>query len=429
MTRTLAQWLEHIQALHPVAIDMGLARVREVAARGVPLRPARVVITVGGTNGKGSTVALLDAMLRAAGHRVGAYTSPHLFRYEERVRIDGVPIAGEALSASFARVEAARGDTGLTYFEFGTLAALDAFARASLDVAILEVGLGGRLDAVNLVDADLAVLTTIDLDHQEFLGRDRESIGFEKAGILRAGAPAVLGDLDPPRSVLDHAVRIGAPVLRFGHDFGYEDLPIAPGDGESAATWRWRDRAGRRLDLPEPALSAPVQAVNASVAIAALSALAARLPVSDSALAAGVSQARVPGRLQRVAGTPEVVVDVAHNPQAAREVARWLARERRAVRIVYGALGDKDVAGVAAALAPHATGWHLGGLERDTPRGLTATDLCARIGPHVAGRPVTMHATVLDALADARGVSRADERVLVIGSFFTAAAALSELCK
>ncbi|KGO97578.1 bifunctional folylpolyglutamate synthase/dihydrofolate synthase, partial [Novilysobacter defluvii] len=265
---TLAEWLEYIERQHLKSIDMGLERVREVAARMGLARPAERVVTVGGTNGKGSTVAFLEAIAREAGWRVGCYTSPHLLAYNERVRIDGHQAGDQELVGAFEAVEAARGDTALTYFEYGTLAALWLFERAGLDLAVLEVGLGGRLDATNLVDADVAVITTVDLDHQDWLGSDREAIGREKAGIARAWRPLVLGDDDPPSSVLGHAYAIGASAVRIGCDFFFD---AAPGDA-APGHWRWRE-VGYEVDLPRPGLEAPTQLRNAAVAIAALRAL------------------------------------------------------------------------------------------------------------------------------------------------------------
>src|SRR5690606_29422750 len=311
--RNLADWLAYIETRHPRAIEMGLERVREVAARLGLGRPAAQVVTVGGTNGKGSTVAFIEAIARAEGWKVGAYTSPHLLRYTERVRIDGAEAGDDELAGAFAAVESARGDTPLTYFEYGTLAALWLFQRSDLDLAVLEVGLGGRLDAVNVVDPDVAVITTVDVDHVDWLGSDRETIGQEKAGIARAWKPLVLAEIDPPSSMLRHAYAIGANAIRSGSDFFHEPA----GEGQ----WQWRE-VGAELLLPDPVLAAPVQRANAAAAIAALRALP-RSP-SDAACAAGVAAARVPGRLERFERDGvEVVVDVAHNPQAARELAAW----------------------------------------------------------------------------------------------------------
>lgn len=433
MTRTLADWLSYIERIHPRSIDMGLERIRIVAGRLALSRPAKQVVTVGGTNGKGSTVAFIEAIARAAGWKVGAYTSPHLLAYNERVRIDGADVADADLVAAFEAIEAARGDTQLTYFEYGTLAALWLFERAQLDLAILEVGLGGRLDATNLIDADVAVITTVDLDHQDYLGDDREAIGAEKAGIARAWKPLVLGDDDPPSSVLGHAYRIGAPTWRIANDFFFQTL--APGidaDGNALpAQWRWRE-VGRRMDLPMPRLAAPVQLRNAAVAIAALRALPkAPGALPKAAIAEGVATAHVGGRLQRFERDGmDLVVDVAHNSQAARALAAWLQASPPAGRThaVFAALTDKDVAGVVKALAPDIAHWHLAGLADAGPRGGGVDGLAARLdGTAAAGG--SRHATVREALEHALAQAGPGDRVLVFGSFHTAAAALEHLAR
>ncbi len=414
---TLADWLAHIEGQHPSAIVMGLDRVREVAGRLALDRPAVRVITVAGTNGKGSTVAFIEAIARAAGWRVGAYTSPHLLRYNERVRIDGQDADDAALVAAFEAVDAARGRTPLTYFEYGTLAALWLFQRASLDLAVLEVGLGGRLDAVNVVDPDVAVITTVDIDHTEWLGVDREAIGAEKAGIARPWKPLVLGEIDSPSSMLQRAYLIGANALRLGSDFFHE--PVDEGH------WRWRE-VGAELILPMPQLAAPVQRANAATAIAALRALEAELP--EQAFAAGVASATLPGRLQRFQrGEVEVLVDVGHNPQAARELSAWLAAQpgEGTTSAVFAALADKDAVSIVQALAPQVQRWHLAGLV-GLARGQDAQTLAARLSGTTAAQG-EQHVDVATALAHAVSVAAPGDRVLVFGSFHTAAAALDAL--
>ena len=415
----LAGWLDYQQRVHPRAIELGLDRVRAVWQRlGAP-RPAPTVVTVGGTNGKGSTVAFLEAMLRADGRHVGAYTSPHLLRYNERVRIDGVDAGDDVLVTAFERIEAARGDIALTYFEYGTLAALllfadVKFAEAKLDVALLEVGLGGRLDAVNIIDADAAIVTTIDIDHQDWLGNDRDSIGREKAGVFRTGKPAIVGDADAARGLLDAAEALGADMRIAGRDF-FVDI------GEDG--WRWTSGAVA-LALPHPALDAPCQHANAAAAIAALHALRDRLGWNADAIARGVAQARVGARLQRFASAPELVVDVAHNPQAARVLARWLAAHpaRGRTIAVFGALGDKDVRGIVEPLAVAIDAWHLAGLVKDSPRGLRSGALGELVrGVDVAG----VHDDAASALEAAFDGAGAGDRVVAFGSFFIAAAALT----
>jgi dihydrofolate synthase/folylpolyglutamate synthase len=432
MTRTLAEWLSYQEQVNVRSIELGLDRVRAVWQRMGAAAPAPRVITVGGTNGKGSTVALLEAMLRAAGMRVGSFTSPHLMHYNERVRVDGIDADDATLTASFERIESARlapthdaakqTNIPLTYFEFGTLAALDIFSRADLDVAILEVGLGGRLDAVNIVDADVAVVTTVDLDHMDWLGPDRDSIGREKAGVARAGRPVIVGEIDPPAGLLDALAGIGANVQRAGIDFSVERLDTG---------WRWRHRDGLAMVLPDPALVAPVQYANAATAIAALRALFAddvSLPPKDffAAVSLGLQSVRVPARLQSLGGDPVLLVDVGHNPQAARALAQWLdAQPPARVHAVYGALADKDVAGVLAALGQRIDHWHLAGLDADTPRGLSVTDLVQRLGQALPDASFDAHADVAGALAAARECTQPGERLLAFGSFFVASAVLA----
>ncbi len=418
--RTLSEWLDDIQTRHPKTIAMGLERVRAVAGRMALDKPARHVITIGGTNGKGSTVAFVEAIARAAGWRVGAYTSPHLLRYNERVRIDGDDADDASLVAAFEAVEAARHETLLTYFEYATLAALWLFARSDLDLAILEVGLGGRLDAVNIVDPDVAVITTVDLDHQDWLGDSIEAIGAEKAGIARAWKPLVLGDDDPPSSVLGHAYAIGASAVRIGCDFFFER------DEDDGERWRWRE-IGCELELPMPRLAAPVQLRNAAVAIAALRALPVDLP--EAAFVDGVRGTRIAARLQRFERDGvEIVVDVGHNPQAARALATWLEATPVAgpTHAVFAALGDKDIAGVVAALAERIDRWWLAGLDDAGPRGLTVDAFAERLAGTAAAAGARL-ISVAEALAAARRETPAGARILVFGSFHTAAAALDAL--
>ncbi len=410
---TLEQWLAHIEQQHTQPIAMGLERVREVAARMRLARPGKHCIVVGGTNGKGSTVAFIEAIARAAGWKVGAYTSPHLLAYNERVRIDGADADDATLVAGFNAVEDARGDTALTYFEYGTLCALWVFGQAGLDLAVLEVGLGGRLDAVNIVDADVSVITTVDIDHADWLGGDRETIGTEKAGIIRGWKPVILGEIDPPSSVLRRAYVLGANAIRFGSDFFAEPI--------DAGRWRWRD-VSLRLELPQPALWAPVQRDNAATAIAALRALDRAVP--RAAWARGIAEAQVAGRLQRFERDGvEVLVDVGHNPQAAAVLAAALQARPAAGRTlaVYAALADKDAPGVVAALQGRIDRWHLAGLEG--ARGQSAARLRDRLaGTAAAG--ATVSANVEQALASALEQARRGDRVLVFGSFHTVAEAL-----
>lgn len=417
---TLDEWLDYQQRIHALGVDLGLDRVRAVWQRMGAPSVARHVITVGGTNGKGSTVAFLEAMLAAAGQRVGCYTSPHLMRYNERIRMAGIDAGDAALVESFERIELARGEISLTYFEFGTLAAFDLFSRADLDVAVLEVGLGGRLDAVNLIDADAVVITTVDLDHVEWLGPDRDSIGREKAGIARRDRPAIVGELDPPEGLLDALDKQGAQVERAGRDFRVE---------REAHGWRWLHRDGTTLALPDPELAAPVQYANASSAIAALHALGIFDPAQLARMsAAGMHLPHAPARLQWLGGDPALIVDVGHNPQAARALAEWLdAQPPVRVHAVYGALSDKDVGGVMAALGARITHWHLASLDKDTPRGLPASVLAGVLHQVQPDASYDTYADVPHALAAARSAARHGERVLAFGSFFVASAVLAQV--
>ena len=417
----LSQWLEYQQSLSSKPIEFGLDRIRQVAARLELGKPARYVISVAGTNGKGSTVTFAEGIARAAGYRVGSYTSPHLLHYNERVRIDGVPVSDDALIAAFEAIEAVRGETLLTYFEFGTLAALWLFARESLDLVVLEVGLGGRLDAVNLIDADVAIITTIALDHTEYLGNDRESIAHEKAGILRAGKPAVIAELDPPDALIRDAKRLGASLIRVGRDYRHHQ--VAGGDG-----WIWQDDHGS-LNLPYPGLGAPAQMANAAAAIAALRALGPALSFSEKAIAKGVASARLAGRMQVIPGPVEIVLDVAHNPQSAQQLATWLQehRARGATLAVFAALADKDVANEVAALMGQIDLWHLAGLAEASGRGQPVDVLWQKVGALLSRSLVMRHATVTAALAEAQRTAQAGDRIVVFGSFYTVAEAVSVL--
>ncbi len=418
MKRSLSDWLDYQQKIHPRDIELGLDRVREVWNRMGAPPAAPIVITVGGTNGKGSTVAFLEAMISAAGKRVGCYTSPHLLRYNERVRVLGEDVADTLLVDAFERIDSAREEIPLTYFEFGTLAALWIFSQQSLDVAVLEVGLGGRLDAVNIVDADAAIVTTIDLDHQDWLGNDVDTIGREKAGIFREGRPAIIGMREPPRGLLEAAQRSGARVLRAGSDF--EALL-----GEQR--WLWMSGA-TVLELPLPTLVAPVQINNAASAIAALYALSPRITWDAAAIAIGVREASLAARMQRFtkSGAADLVIDVGHNPQAARVLAHWLQGNPSARTVaVFGALSDKDVGGIVAPLIGLIERWMIGGLDGETSRGLSAQALRERAGAAFADSRVSQHRTIVDALDAAASSLRVDEKILAFGSFFVAAAALT----
>lgn len=456
MKRTLADWLAWQEQLHPQAIDLGLDRVAAVARRLDVLRPAPVVISVAGTNGKGSTVAMLESILRTSGRRVGAYTSPHLIRYNERIRIDGREASDDELCAAFERIDAARGDISLTYFEFGTLAALDLMRCAPLDVALLEVGMGGRLDAVNVVDADCAIVTSIGLDHQQWLGDDREAIGREKAGIFRTGRPAVCADPDPPASLVAAARECAAALYLPDRDF----RAVSREDG----LWDWRCGDAAIEGLPPPALAGGFQLRNAAAAITALhlsclgqphraktptgAAKAAidgrqELPFAaaaaptgipfcgDARLAAavpeGLAGVSLPGRFQRLAERPEIIADVAHNPDSAAALAALLAEHPTPGRsiAVFAVLADKDLDGIVAPLAGCFSAWHVAGLP-GVARAEVPEPLAVRLALRV-GVPVTPHADVAAALVAAREQACLADRVIVFGSFHTVGAAMASL--
>lgn len=418
--RTLDDWLAYIERLHPQTIEMGLQRVETVRAR-LDIRFGCPVITVGGTNGKGSTCAMLQAVLTQAGYRVGLYASPHLHRFNERARIDGDMLPDEALVRAFELVEQARGDVRLTYFEFTTLAILHLFAEAGLDAVILEVGLGGRLDAVNVIDADVAIVTNVDIDHVDYLGDTREAIGFEKAGIFRSGRTAICGDPQPPESLLRHAQAIGADLRLTGRDFS------CSGDG---MTWSCQGTglALGRLERFErfdyPSLPGEHQIANASLALAALGALASRLPVGEQAVRAGLRLANVPGRFQVLPGRPAVILDVAHNPHAAAVLADNLRRmgSQGATHAVFGAMADKDVDGVIAAMRNAVGRWYA--CDLPLARAATASQLKDRLmAAGVAENSVAVFGSPQEALAAAKSVAGENDKILIFGSFWTVAGA------
>jgi dihydrofolate synthase/folylpolyglutamate synthase len=416
---TLPAWLAMLETMHPKAIDMGLERVAQVKER-LGIRFDCPVITVGGTNGKGSTCAMLESILLQAGYRVGLYTSPHLLDFNERARIDGEPVSDDALIASFATVEAKREDVSLTYFEFTTLAILRLFAEANLDVVILEVGLGGRLDAVNVIDADVAIVTSVDIDHTDYLGDTREKIGFEKAGIFRSGKTAICGDPVPPQSLIDHANAIGADLWLFGRDFNYS------GDKQQ---WNFGGRAQRRNSLGYPSLRGANQLLNASAALAALETLRHRLPVGAQEVRNGLVMVDLPGRFQVLPGRPSVILDVAHNPHAAATLAQNLDNMgfHPYTYAVFGAMQDKDIDGVIAQLKDRIDHWCVTDLP--LPRAATATQLKSKLldagivpkDQAGAERTIETFASPAAAFANARSRAGENDRIVVFGSFLTVA--------
>jgi len=416
--RTLADWLAHCERLHPKSIDMTLARVDAVRER-LGLRFGVPVVTVAGTNGKGSSCAMLEAIALAAGWRVGLYIKPHLVHFEERCRVGGAPVAAAELLPHFAAVEAARGATALTYFEFTTLAILHLLAERPLDLVILEVGMGGRLDAVNTIDADCALITSIDLDHMAYLGPDREAIGGEKAHVMRGGRPVVVSDPLPPATVLEHARAVGADLWLVGRDYAHS------GDRQQ---WSWRGRALRHHALAYPALRGANQLVNAAGVLAVFEALRARLPVSAQAVRQGLATVELPGRFQIVPGQPVLVLDVAHNVQSVATLAVNLDQMGYYPRThaVFGAMQDKDLAGLLARIAPLVDAWQV--CDLDTPRAAAAAQLAQAVRAASAGRAVAVaeHAGPAQALAAALAGADPADRIVVFGSFYTVGGVLKD---
>jgi len=420
--RTLGDWLAYLEQLHPSAIDMGLERSQAVASRMRLAKPAPRVITVTGTNGKGSTCAFLASLLRAQGLNVGVYSSPHLLRYNERVQVNGVEASDAALCEAFAAVEAGRGDISLTYFEMGTLAAFWLFAHAGLDAVVLEVGLGGRLDTVNLVDADIALVTSIGVDHADYLGDTRESVAFEKAGIFRQGAPALCGDLNPPQPLLDKARELSCPFFLRGRDF---DLAMT----EQHWQWRGSDAQAHPVELRDlPLLDLPME--NAALALQAY--LLMGLPWDAGQISDALQATRIVGRLDRrqfdwQGKRLNLLLDVGHNPHAAQYLAERLARRPVAGRrlAVFGLLADKDLDGVVAALDASVQQWAVTPL--DSPRSRTAAQLQEALQRH--GAAVQAYGSVAAALEGQAAQATADDEILLFGSFFCVAEALQWLAR
>jgi dihydrofolate synthase/folylpolyglutamate synthase len=419
---TLPDWLALLESRHAEThIDMGLTRVRTVKERmGLAFRCP--VIMVAGTNGKGSTCAMLESILLRAGYRVGLYIKPHFLDFNERARINGENASDEALVSAFDVVESKRGDIGLTYFEFTTLAILHLLSTAQIDVAILEVGLGGRLDAVNVVDADVSIVTSIDIDHKDYLGDTREEIGFEKAGIFRPGKPAICSDPVPPRTLIDHAEKIGADLWLIGRDFNYQ------GDKQQ---WAYGGRGQRRVGLAYPALRGANQLLNASAALAALEALRLQLPVGAQEVRTGLALVELPGRFQVLPGRPTTVLDVAHNPHAAAALAQNLSNMgfHRYTYAVFGIMQDKDIEAVIDHLAPVIDHWCVAALP--SPRSSDPAALAAQLEARrpAGAKPdefsVATFADPATAFADATSRAGQDDRIVVFGSFYTVAGVMA----
>ncbi|GAB2881909.1 bifunctional tetrahydrofolate synthase/dihydrofolate synthase [Paraburkholderia jirisanensis] len=424
---TLDAWLTHLETAHPVGIDMGLARISRVRDA-LQLSFACPVITVGGTNGKGSTCAILESILLRAGYAVGCHTSPHLLSFNERARLNGVNASDADLLPHFEAVEQARVSLpdapSLTYFEFTTLAIMHLFASRGLDAVIMEVGLGGRLDAVNILDTDCAIITSIDIDHTEYLGDTREKIALEKAGIFRAGTPAICADPLPPQTLIDHATSIGADLWLFGRDFRYEGQA-----GSERQQWSYIGRTLRRSALAYPALRGANQLINTSAALAGLEALRERLPVSAQDIRLGLANVELPGRFQVLPGKPAIVLDVGHNPHAAAVLAQNLGNMGYFpyTYAVFGSMRDKDIAGVIGHLKGEIDHWCVTGLP--TPRGASTQQLADAL--HEAGvndnadSSITRFDSPAEAFQDALKRASDNDRIVVFGSFFTVAGVMA----
>ena len=417
---TLKGWLDWQESLHPLAIDLGLERAARVFHALNPRCIKPLTITVAGTNGKGSCIAYLEAIYRAQGYRVGAYSSPHILKYNERIKIDGTPVSDELICEAFARIESVRGDTSLSYFEFGTLAALDIFRHSDLDVQLLEVGLGGRLDAVNIVDPDVALITSIGIDHVDWLGATREAIGLEKAGIFRANTPAVVGDCDPPRSLLQSAADKNAKLYCIDKDFGFK---------KQATTWDWFGGDRHISGLPEPGLKGEHQYRNASAAILAVDMLSQSLPVSAESIRTGLKNCRLLGRFQLINDKIPVLLDVGHNPDAVKTLLAYLAMTfpDKRIHAVFSMMKDKDIAAVLEIMNPVVYDWFFAPL--DNPRA-ASEPLMREIFSHSSATRVSFGYTgFAEAFNAAKNQAQADDLLLVFGSFFLVSDCLNEFEK
>ncbi|MGR9099932.1 MAG: bifunctional tetrahydrofolate synthase/dihydrofolate synthase [Gammaproteobacteria bacterium] len=409
---TLQGWLKWQETLHPKTIDMGLERVGRVYRALNPKHIKPVTVTVAGTNGKGSTIAYLETIFREQGYRVGAYTSPHILEYNERITVDGKPVSDDLICASFERIEEVREETSLSYFEFGTLAALDIFYRSDLDVQLLEVGLGGRLDAVNIVDADVALITSICIDHCDWLGETREAIGREKAGIYRENSPAVIGDPDPPKSLLECAEAVRVPLSRIGRDFTFEI---------NSSNWDWRSGDKILSSLPFPALQGNHQFRNAASALQALKLIEGMLPVSEDSIRRGLENVRLDGRFQSISGDCEILLDVGHNPQAARVMVEFLKEHypNKRIHAVFNMMRDKDFKGVIETMKSVIYDWYIAPLKN--PRTAEERDMLDAFRACSVDNVFSGFSGFSDAFAAAKSDIEKDDLIIVFGSFFLVA--------
>jgi dihydrofolate synthase/folylpolyglutamate synthase len=417
---SLKGWLDWQESLHPLAIDLGLERAAQVFHALNPdcLKPP--TITVAGTNGKGSCIAYLEAIYRAQGYRVGAYSSPHILKYNERIKIDGKPVSDELICEAFARIEAVRGNTSLSYFEFGTLAALDIFCRSGLDIQLLEVGLGGRLDAVNIVDPDVSLITSIGIDHVDWLGNTREAIGREKAGIFRANTPAIVGDCDPPKSLLQSAIDKDARLYCIDKDFGYK---------KQTTTWDWFAGDRHICQLPEPGLKGEHQYRNASAVIAAVEVLAESLPVSDKSIRIGLKNSHLLGRFQLINDKIPILLDVGHNPEAVKTLVDYLNMTFPGKRIhaIFSMMKDKDIASVLQIMSPVVYDWFFAPLAN--PRAATEPVMREIFSQSSVTRVSFGFTGFAEAFNAAKNQSLEGDLLLVFGSFFLVSDCLNEFEK
>lgn len=417
---SLKGWLDWQESLHPLAIDLGLERAAQVFHALNPdcLKPP--TITVAGTNGKGSCIAYLEAIYKAQGYRVGAYSSPHILKYNERIKIDGKPVSDELICEAFARIEAVRGNTSLSYFEFGTLAALDIFCRSGLDVQLLEVGLGGRLDAVNIVDPDVSLITSIGIDHVDWLGNTREAIGREKAGIFRANTPAIVGDCDPPKSLLQSAIDKDARLYCIDKDFGYK---------KQTTTWDWFAGDRHICQLPEPGLKGEHQYRNASAVISAVEVLAESLPVSDNSIRIGLKNSHLLGRFQLINDKIPILLDVGHNPEAVKTLVDYLNRTFPGKRIhaIFSMMKDKDIASVLQIMSPVVYDWFFAPLAN--PRAATEPVMRKIFSQSSVTRVSFGFTGFAEAFNAAKNQSLEGDLLLVFGSFFLVSDCLNEFEK
>ncbi|TAN67722.1 MAG: bifunctional tetrahydrofolate synthase/dihydrofolate synthase [Methylobacter sp.] len=414
---SLQDWLTWQESSHPLVIDLGLERAAQVFAALNPDYVKPPTITVAGTNGKGSSIAYLEAIYTAQGYRVGAYTSPHILKYNERIKIDGKPVSDEQICEAFARIEAVRGNTSLSYFEFGTLAALDIFHHVGVDVQLLEVGLGGRLDAVNIVDPDVALITSISIDHVEWLGGTREAIGREKAGIFRAAIPAIIGDPEPPESLIQSAIEQHALLYCIGKDFAYK---------KQATGWNWFSADQQMLQLPEPGLKGEHQYRNASAVILAVTKMAELLPVSEASIRQGLAYVHLAGRFQLIDGEIPVLLDVGHNPQAVRTLADYVTAvfPGRRIHAVFSMMKDKDIAGVLEIMDHVVYDWFFAPLAN--PRAASEAVMREIFSQSSVSRVSFGFADFTEAFAAAKKQSRKGDLLLVFGSFFLVSECLVE---